>query len=171
MHQRRFRRTRFVAVSALLAMVASLAALVASTSSASAAPVTVQVSGDAASRNLLDPSGGAWTFGGTFFDDLKAEFNGDTIGETTFEFVAPIPGPITDAALADIEVFISSAVGGTPGNSGYTADEEAALRRFIQRGGVVIANTNSADFGRINRNSTGQSGFQRFIQLGFRLIF
>jgi hypothetical protein len=33
------------------------------------------------------------------------------------------------------------------------------------------ADTNSADFGRINRNSTGQSGFQRFIQMGFRLIF
>ena len=31
--------------------------------------------------------------------------------------------------------------------------------------------TGSADFGRINRNSTGQSGFQRFIQMGFRLIF
>ena len=31
--------------------------------------------------------------------------------------------------------------------------------------------TTSADFGRINRNTTGQSNFQRFIQLGFRLIF
>jgi hypothetical protein len=31
--------------------------------------------------------------------------------------------------------------------------------------------TNSADFGRINRNSTGQSGFQRFVQMGFRLLF
>jgi Carboxypeptidase regulatory-like domain/TonB-dependent Receptor Plug Domain len=31
--------------------------------------------------------------------------------------------------------------------------------------------TSSADFGRINRNITGQSNFQRFIQLGFRLIF
>jgi hypothetical protein len=31
--------------------------------------------------------------------------------------------------------------------------------------------TNSADFGRINRNTTGQSNFQRFIQLGFRFIF
>ena len=31
--------------------------------------------------------------------------------------------------------------------------------------------TASADFGRINRNSTGQSGFQRFVQMGFRLIF
>ena len=31
--------------------------------------------------------------------------------------------------------------------------------------------TDVADFGRINRNSTGQSGFQRFVQLGFRLIF
>jgi hypothetical protein len=31
--------------------------------------------------------------------------------------------------------------------------------------------TNSADFGRINRNSTAQSNFQRFVQLGFRLIF
>lgn len=29
----------------------------------------------------------------------------------------------------------------------------------------------SADFGRINRNLTGQSNFQRFIQLGFRLVF
>jgi hypothetical protein len=32
-------------------------------------------------------------------------------------------------------------------------------------------NTSSADFGRINRNATGQSNFQRFVQLGFRLIF
>jgi hypothetical protein len=32
-------------------------------------------------------------------------------------------------------------------------------------------NTNSADFGRINRNNVGQSNFQRFIQLGFRLIY
>jgi hypothetical protein len=31
--------------------------------------------------------------------------------------------------------------------------------------------TNSADFGRINRNITGQSNFQRFVQLGFRFIF
>jgi hypothetical protein len=31
--------------------------------------------------------------------------------------------------------------------------------------------TGNADFGRINRNTTGQSNFQRFIQLGFRLIF
>jgi carboxypeptidase family protein/TonB-dependent receptor-like protein len=31
--------------------------------------------------------------------------------------------------------------------------------------------TNSADFGRINRNVTGQSNFQRFVQLGFRFIF
>jgi hypothetical protein len=31
--------------------------------------------------------------------------------------------------------------------------------------------TNSADFGRINRNSTNQSNFQRFVQLGFRLTF
>jgi hypothetical protein len=31
--------------------------------------------------------------------------------------------------------------------------------------------TSSADFGRINRNSSGQSNFQRFVQLGFRLIF
>ena len=31
--------------------------------------------------------------------------------------------------------------------------------------------TNNADFGRINRNTTAQSNFQRFVQLGFRLIF
>jgi len=34
-----------------------------------------------------------------------------------------------------------------------------------------VRDTNSADFGRINRNTTGQSNFQRFIQLGFRLVF
>ena len=32
-------------------------------------------------------------------------------------------------------------------------------------------NTGSNDFGRINRNSTGQNNFQRFVQLGFRVIF
>ena len=31
--------------------------------------------------------------------------------------------------------------------------------------------TSSADFGRINRNSRGQSNFQRFVQLGFRLTW
>jgi hypothetical protein len=31
--------------------------------------------------------------------------------------------------------------------------------------------TASADFGRINRNITGQSNFQRFVQMGFRLLF
>jgi len=31
--------------------------------------------------------------------------------------------------------------------------------------------SSSADFGRINRNATGQSNFQRFIQLGFRLTW
>jgi hypothetical protein len=31
--------------------------------------------------------------------------------------------------------------------------------------------TSSADFGRINRNTVAQSGFQRFVQMGFRLIF
>jgi hypothetical protein len=31
--------------------------------------------------------------------------------------------------------------------------------------------TGNADFGRINRNTVGQSNFQRFIQMGFRLIF
>jgi hypothetical protein len=31
--------------------------------------------------------------------------------------------------------------------------------------------TDSADFGRINRNTVGQSNFQRFVQLGFRFIF
>ena len=31
--------------------------------------------------------------------------------------------------------------------------------------------TGSADFGRINRNTVGQSNFQRFVQVAFRLIF
>jgi hypothetical protein len=32
-------------------------------------------------------------------------------------------------------------------------------------------NIDSNDFGRINRNVTGQSNFQRFVQLGFRLTW
>ena len=32
-------------------------------------------------------------------------------------------------------------------------------------------NTGSADFGRINRNTEGQNNFQRFVQLGFRVVF
>jgi hypothetical protein len=32
-------------------------------------------------------------------------------------------------------------------------------------------NTGSSDFGRINRNTTGQNNFQRFLQLGFRVVF
>lgn len=31
--------------------------------------------------------------------------------------------------------------------------------------------TSSADFGRINRDTTGQNNFQRFVRLGFRLMF
>jgi hypothetical protein len=36
-----------------------------------------------------------------------------------------------------------------------------------------VRDTNSADFGRINRNTPGgaQTNFQRFLQLGFRVIF
>jgi len=32
-------------------------------------------------------------------------------------------------------------------------------------------NTTNPDFGRINRNVTGQSNFQRFVQLGFRVTW
>jgi len=31
--------------------------------------------------------------------------------------------------------------------------------------------TSSGDFGRINRNTTGQSNFQRAFQLGFKLTY
>ena len=41
----------------------------------------------------------------------------------------------------------------------------------VRRASGTTRHTTSADFGRINRNSTGQSGFQRFIQMGFRLLF
>jgi hypothetical protein len=34
-----------------------------------------------------------------------------------------------------------------------------------------VTDTSSPDFGRINRNATGQSNFQRFVQLGFRLTW
>ena len=41
----------------------------------------------------------------------------------------------------------------------------------VRRACSTTQDTTSADFGRINRNVTGQSNFQRFIQLGFRLLF
>jgi hypothetical protein len=34
-----------------------------------------------------------------------------------------------------------------------------------------VQDTASASFGRIDRNATGQSNFQRFIQLGFKLTW
>ena len=84
MHQRRFRRTRFVAVSALLAMVASLAALVASTSSASAAPATIVVSGDPVAANPA----GRWVWGGADYDELQALLVSEDFGDATFSIDA-----------------------------------------------------------------------------------
>jgi hypothetical protein len=40
---------------------------------------------------------------------------------------------------------------------------------YDERG--YVTDTSSADFGRINRNNTNQSNFQRFVQLGFRLTY
>lgn len=141
------RRLRSVAVLAVAA-VAAPTALLATENPAQAAPVTVRVSGDAASRNLFDPTGGGWTYGGDYFSDLVGALDDQTLGEATFDFVAPVD-EITDAKLAGIDVYIASAVGGDADNwenrdrTGYTAAEEAALLRFVQRGGVLIALTNS----------------------------
>jgi hypothetical protein len=40
---------------------------------------------------------------------------------------------------------------------------------YDERG--YVTDTASADFGRINRNTTGQSNFQRFVQLGFKMTW
>lgn len=133
----RRRRTSAAAAVLVAALLASLALVTATPGVAGAAPVTLQVSGDAASRNPQDPGpDGPWTYGGGYFADLQTLAESQTFGEATFEFEDPV-ATVTDQALAGIDVYISSAVTG-----GYSAEEEQALLRFVQRGGVLLALSN-----------------------------
>jgi hypothetical protein len=123
-----------LALAASLAVV-SLAAV--GTAPAGAAPVTLTITGDHTDRN---PPAGAWTWEGGQFSELQTLITTGTFGDATFTLGTPV-ATVTDAALANVDVYFSSAVAG-----GYTTDEEQALLRFVQRGGVLIANTNSHDF-------------------------
>ena len=133
------RRLRAVVAIVVTALVASMS-LALSTGTANAAAIVLQISGDAAARNTADPAAGPWTFGGDFFGDFEAIAEGGTFGQATFDVVAPVT-TVTDDSLAGIDVYISSAVSG-----GYSPDEEAALQRFVQRGGVLLALSNQNEY-------------------------
>jgi hypothetical protein len=62
-------------------------------------------------------------------------------GDATFVIDPPVASPAAPGALDGIDVYFSSAVSG-----GYTAPEAQALLDFVEGGGVLIANTNSAAF-------------------------
>ena len=55
--------------------------------------------------------------------------------------------------------------------SGASRGVQPLQQPAVRRACSTARTPTSADFGRINRNTTAQSNFQRFVQLGFRLIF
>jgi hypothetical protein len=162
---RRWRRFRALGVLAATSLAAPLGVAVVATTAgpAGAAPGDGQplvVSGDAITRNQAQPSGANWTWESSDYDDFRdlfASFSGGVAFDTTSvpsvaspSFDDPNPAVIGDetGTLADVDVYISSAVGGggTEETSHYTPDEERALLRWVRAGGVLIANTNSRAF-------------------------
>lgn len=146
---RKFRSLAALLTTSLLApaAVAGVATTVGTTitaAPAAAAPTrTFVVSGDAATRN-----GGAWVFWGPDYSQLRSIITSasnfgptGTVKSASFSLGPQIDAPITDAKLAGIDVFVSGAI--TPG---YSSDEQAALQRFVNRGGFLLLNTNSAEF-------------------------
>jgi hypothetical protein len=163
---RRWRRFRALGVLAATSLAAPLAvAAVATTAGpAGAAPgdgPPLVVSGDALSRNLSAPSDPNWTWASSDYDDFRALFAAYNSGGVTFDTTSvpsvaspsyndPNPAVNGDetGSLANVDVYISSAVGGggTEAQSHYTEEEEQALLRWVRAGGVLIANTNSRAF-------------------------
>jgi hypothetical protein len=115
-----------------------LAAIVVASSPAGAVPVTIHVSGDAGARNTGQP--GLLTWEGGDFSELQTLMTTGDFGDATFVADPAISSP-SAVSLADVDVYFSSAVTG-----GYTAGEAQALLDWVDAGGVLIANTNSAAF-------------------------
>ncbi|HEV8296113.1 MAG TPA: hypothetical protein VGQ20_02410, partial [Acidimicrobiales bacterium] len=141
---RRLRAVAALVVTALAAPISLVAVAVTTAGPAAAAPRTLVVSGDDGSRNGFGT--GAWTFfGGNDYAELKSlitdptKFGPSGTVNTTFQ-ISPTPiTTVSAATLAGIDVFVSSAVAPS-----YTAPEIAALKTFVQNGGVVIASSNGA---------------------------
>ena len=142
---------------AAIASVAVTAATVGAT--LSAAPASAQavrtfvVSGDDPTRT--GAGSGAWGFYGHDYSQLRAMITdaanfGPTgvVKTASFQIGPQITSP-SDASLAGVDVFFSGAI-----QSGYTAPEEAALQRFVARGGMLIVNTNSFEW-----DTTHEFGF------------
>jgi len=128
---------------AAFAGVATTVATTLTASPAAASPVrTFVVSGDADSRNF-----GAWTFFGSDYSQLRSIITSasnfgptGTVKTASFSLGTPV-STVSDSSLAGIDVFVSGAVEG-----GYSGAEEAALQRFVNRGGMLLLNTNSAEY-------------------------
>jgi hypothetical protein len=136
---RRLRSVAAVSAVALLAPLGLVTAVGVTATPAGAAPVTLHVSGDTQGRNTLVP--GLLTWEGGDFSELQTLITTGDFGDATFVIDPPVASPATPGALDGIDVYFSSAVSG-----GYTAPEAQALLDFVNDGGVLIANTNSAGF-------------------------
>jgi hypothetical protein len=155
----RWRRFKALGVLAVTSLAAPLGVAVVATTAgpAGAAPgdgLPLVVSGDALSRNASAPSNPNWTWESDDFDDFRQLFDDYNAGGVTFDVTSTpaIASPTYDedgnGSLANVDVYISSAVGGggTADTSHYTVAEEQALLRWVRDGGVLIANTNSRAF-------------------------
>lgn len=149
---RKLRSLAAVLTSSLLApaAVAGVATTVGTTitaAPAAALPVrTFVVAGDANAR--VGAGSGQWGFHSDDNSQLRtiitsaANFGPTgTVKTASFSIGTPVTQPITDAKLQGVDVYVSGAIEG-----GYSSDEEAALVRFVNRGGFLILNSNSAEW-------------------------
>jgi hypothetical protein len=97
--------------------------------------------------------GGAWGFHSDDYAELRSiitnatDFGPNGTVKATFTIGAPVDGEITDAKLANVDVYFSGAVAGSDNAACfYTPAERAALLRFVRRGGVLVINQNSPDW-------------------------
>jgi hypothetical protein len=128
-----------------VAGVATVATTIAASPASAAAPRVYVVAGDDPSRT--GAGSGAWGFHGADYQQLRdiitnpAFFGPNGTVNAQFKIGSPI-SVITDQSLAGVDVYFSGAVQGVVGQA-YSADEQAALKAFVLRGGVLILNPNS----------------------------
>ena len=145
--------TSLIAPAALVSVATTVGTTIAAAPAGALAVRTFVVSGDDPSRT--GAGSGAWGFHGVDYSQLRsiitssANFGPAGIVKTaSFSIGTPVLSA-SDASLAGVDVFFSGAI-----QSGYTADEDQALIRFVNRGGMLILNANSQEW-----NTAGAYGF------------
>jgi hypothetical protein len=172
--------TSLIAPAAIASVATTAVTTIQAAPAAAAAPRVYVVAGDAPSRTGAGT--GAWGFHGCptgapggcadDYSELRslivnpAFFGPNGTVNATFSIGQPIT-EISEASLAGVDVYFSAAVqgsdGSVPGQS-YTSGERAALRAFVNRGGVLIINQNSPDWntgqviGEADSDSVAQQG-------------